>query len=311
MAQIRRLAGALAHPLFLIFDAAGLFAWFVSVSLPPQWQPFFITLGSTLITIGITLPAAVYFQSIQNEQAFNILNACKRAGIESIFASRKQDAYNYDRGMEARTSNSNEIWMLGIAFCPFFDPSEESKLKIRTALNEPAKTLNVLILDPDCPAAAERNLVECGNATIDNIRHAVSNGLVATVIERIRLLQSRKPDFDFCAKGNRQDVVAMLNFGVRLYQSEPVAQVIKFDDALFCEQYHLGRPEQIVPIGSCIGKYMPVLEFKRGSYGYRFMESHFIHLWNESRDVSSSIVENALSLYPSVCRSARDNGGRA
>ena len=68
-----------------------------------------------------------------------------------------------------------------------------------------------------------------------------------------------------------------------------------FDDTMFSEQYHRERPDELVPVGSCIGKYMPVVQYRRGSTGFRFLESHFETLWNEATDRTDTIVQTALN----------------
>jgi hypothetical protein len=315
MNRMRRLLGELSHPMFLLFDAAGIAFCALTVLLPVYWHPFFFTLGSVLLTIGITLPAAVFFQSISNEQAFKILNACNSAGIESIFVSRKQDAADLRQALNLSLSGTKNISLLGVAFRTFFDPSAESRETLSKVLNSTATRLRVLILNPKCTAAIARDQIELGNATIADIEHTANNGLHALAVERLLQLKnettyphvSHEEPEDF-AKIDRQTVAKRLNMEVRFYSSEPVAFLMIFGDAMYSEQYHRGRPPE-VPIGSCIGKYMPVLKFRRESTGFKFLESHFERIWAEADDITLRIVDAALKKLPTIeSRSPVDNG---
>ena len=284
------------HPIFLVLDLMGIASCFAIGFVRPTWHPFFITLGSALITTGITLPVAVFFQSIHNDQAFKILNSCSRAGIESVFASRKQDSHDLYGAIRKKLSDSTTISLLGVAFKTFFDPSSESWEELSGNFNSLSKGLKILLLDPDCPAAILRQKAEHGNTTIDDINYSISNGLLAITQERLSQLSKRMlpHEFEHMLKADGAALIQKLNMQVRTYISEPVAQVIMFDDSLFSEQYHRGRPDEIVPRKSCIGKYMPVIQYRRGSYGYRFLECHFETIWNEAQDITTTLIDRAM-----------------
>lgn len=116
MRYIPRLLRVLLHPLFVVFDAVGVVLCAVTVFLPSDVHPLFFTLGSVLLTIGITLPPAVFFQAISNERAFKILNACNAAGVESVFVSRKSDWADLRAAIDFALSGASKISLLGIAF---------------------------------------------------------------------------------------------------------------------------------------------------------------------------------------------------
>lgn len=295
MVGLKRLLITLVHPIFLTLDAVGMVSCFLPVYLSSSWHPFFITLGSAFITIGITLPVAVFFQSLQNEQSFNILNACTAAGIESIYISRKRDSTKLHKAIKDAITKSDKISLLGVAFKSFFDQSAEDRDTLDKAIKSPTIALKVLVLDPDCDAAEIRKEAESGNTTIDDINYTINNGLFAAIIERLNQLKATEKEGEQLELLPIDTLVQKLNMQVRTYDSEPVAQVLMFDDTLFSEQYHRGRPDNLIPIRSCIGKYMPVIQYRRNSYGYKFLASHFERIWNEGSDLTEELLRNALT----------------
>jgi hypothetical protein len=273
----------------------GLAAFIAAKIAAPQWQEFLFGIGSLLIGIAVTVWLTIA-QKANADRASRIVDRCDQAGIETIFASRRTDVTALEAALLTEFANSQNIWLLGVAFRSLFDPSEEYTLAFREFLYDPAKCLRVLILDRDCEAANERKEIEKGNATIDHISDTLSNGLVACIVGRLQNLKSRAQELDLSNPHSAAGVLKRLNIRVRTYKSLPVAQVMKFDDFLFCEQYHIGRPPEIVQVGSCIGKFMPIIQFRRGSYGYCFMESHFETVWNESNEISHALFGQAWDL---------------
>lgn len=256
-----------------------------------SWHPFLFTFGSVLLTIGIILPAAVYFQSLSNEQAFKILNSCNIAGIETIFVSRKQDDFDLRHALDLSMAKTKEISLLGVAFRTFFDPSAVSSEIRSKALNSISTKIRVLILDPESEAAIRRSNIEFGNATCADIEYTINNGLSSLAAERlIKLKSDASTEIDMRNIDN--DILKKLNFEVRIYSLEPVVFIMQFDDAIYTEQYHSGRPKD-VPMGSCIGKSMPVLKYRHGSIGFKNLDSHFEQTWKEAKDITPNILEAA------------------
>lgn len=294
MTGLRRLLSELVHPLFLFLDFLGAALIAAAAFVTPTWHVVALTLGSTFLTIGITLPAATFFQSLQNEQAFKILNSCNHAGVQAVFTSRKSDSGDLRKALISGIVQSHSISFLGVAFRSFFDPSGESREVLARALNTCATSLRVLVLDPDSDSAHRRDRAERSKATIDDIRHTISNGLNAVITERLRQIKQETSDWPALV-ADRRALLRRLNIGIRVYSTEPVALVMMFDQTMFSEQYHRGRPPELVPAGSCIGKYVPVLQYRKGSNGYRFLECHFEAIWEESRDITETQLEHVLA----------------
>lgn len=93
-----------------------------------------------------------------------------------------------------------------------------------------------------------------------------------------------------------RELVDAIGMEVRTYTNDPMINLLEFPENMFVEQYHFGRPS-IVPVGGCIGEYVPVLQFRRDSNGYRFFSTHFDYLWSNSTDRTSEVVSRAVKFY--------------
>jgi len=295
---LRGILSFLGRPLFLVLNGIGGALLIASQGLPGLWHVACTTVGSAFLTIGITLPVALFFQMQSNSEAFKILNTCTRVGIDSIFVSRKRDSKAIREAIDEAATRSTAMTLLGIAFRSFFDPSSESAEDVRERLYSPSIRLRVLLLDPGCEAAKRRAAVEQGNATIDDIRYTLNNSLVALAQERLKQILSNQPsvsgDLEHDAKTVAEKLRNRIQVEVRTYDTEPVVFLMMFDNTMFAEQYHRGRPEEIVPVGSCIGKYMPVIQYRSQTPGFRFLESHFEQVWSEASDKTNEILARAI-----------------
>ncbi|MFQ5456420.1 MAG: hypothetical protein ACE5EA_09510, partial [Nitrospirota bacterium] len=177
----------LIRPTFLLFDLTG----FLIVSLT-----FFIesggvaqsliSIGSTIFTLGITLPIALYYQSKHNRESFKIIKSCEDAGILSIFVSRKDDDIDLkDAIEEAARTNSSEIFLLGIAFRSFFDPNVAHSSNIERVIENTTIKTRIMLLDPKSEAANRRAEIEKDGSTIDDINYTINHGIKSAVKRRI------------------------------------------------------------------------------------------------------------------------------
>lgn len=138
MMNVRSLLTIMGRPIFLVLNGSGVVLLFVSQALPGLWSMGSATVGSAFLTIGITLPIALYFQVQSNTEAFKILNTCTRAGIDSIFISRKHDSKDLREAIADAISSSTSVSLLGIAFRTFSDPSGEARDQIAEKINSPS-----------------------------------------------------------------------------------------------------------------------------------------------------------------------------
>jgi hypothetical protein len=296
----RSVLNFLGRPLFLVLSGTGVVLLIASQWLPDLWRLGCTTVGSAFLTIGITLPIALFFQTQSNADAFRILNTCTRVGIDSIFISRKRDSDAIRTAIDEAIIRSTTINLLGIAFRSFLNPSSESTEGVQERLHSPSIRLRVLLLAPDSPTAQLRAAVEQGNATVDDIWYTLHNSLVSLAQERLKQLISNQPGLVKDLEQDTRSVVEQfrtkIQLEVRTYDTEPVVFLMMLDNTMFAEQYHRGRPDEIVPVGSCIGKYMPVIQYRGQSTGFRFLESHFEQVWNENweNDKTIEILSRAV-----------------
>lgn len=298
-------------PVFFIIIIIGLIMLTISDLLNDFWLVVFNTIGSSLLTIGITIPIALYFQNKSSAESFKILNTCNKVGIDTIFQSRKLDSIDLRNAIDIAAKNSKTMRLLGIAFKTFFDPSAESTEQTRQKINSPSVKINVLLLDPDSDATKRRSLSELGNAIKSDIEYTIDNSLVAVAQERLKEYLQHEPlskekivieirNNGKISKKLLEEIKGAINLEVRIYNTEPSVFLMCFDGTLFTEQYHRGRPD-IVRLGSCIGKYMPVIQYRVKTIGYQFLESHFDTMWkqDETSDITDKLINSALSRFKS------------
>ena len=157
MNNFRSLLGIAGRPVFLVLNCLGVIMLFISKVLPGLWNMGLATVGSSFLTIGVTLPIALYFQMQANAESFKILDTCARAGIASIFLSRKRDSEDLRQAIAEAITSSTSVLLLGIAFRTFLDPTGEDSYHVAERINSPSTRLRVLLLDPDSDAAQRPN----------------------------------------------------------------------------------------------------------------------------------------------------------
>lgn len=290
---------------FLILDALGISLIFVGSSvaseLEGQWTTTTLAIGSTLLTIGLGLPVAIFHQIRTNEDSFQLLRVCRRAGIRGIFESRKADRDSLQKAVELEAEDATSINFLGTSFRSVFGPDQIPGTALRRCIESPNVKLKVLLLDPDSKAAKERAAIERGNLTIRDIKMSLEIGIPSAMERRLRNLDQVIVDRlvkEFSSEDHSADVefVNAIGVQVRTYEYDPMINALEFPENMFVEQYHFGRPS-IVPYGGCIGEYVPVLQYRRDSNGYRFISAHFRYLWSRSKDRTSEMVSTAIQLY--------------
>ena len=89
-------------------------------------------------------------------------------------------------------------------------------------------------------------------------------------------------------------LVTELKLRVRLYEHDPIMFMMRFDDSLFAEQYHFGRPPGLID-RICIGGYVPIIQFakkaeEKDTEAYKYLLAHFEYEWENSKDVSHTVV---------------------
>ncbi len=295
-------------PVFIFFDFIGI-CFILSTNLigNNDVNTIILTTGATILTLGFTLPIALYYQTKHSTESFKIIKSCEVAGIQSIFVGRKDDNRDLQDFIdEAARETSSEIFLLGVAFRTLFDPDTAHTTHIRINFENPKIKMRVMLLNPDSEAAKRRAQIEVGGATIDNIRHTIDYGFKDIIQRRIdnSINSSQLSDIINIYNGANEaekkrtisQVIRDINFEVRLYDIDPIVFVMGFDGCLFTEQYHFGRAQDFVPTGGCIGKHVPVIQYRQKSRGYTFLKTHFEFMWNEEKDITRRIIEKFFDL---------------
>jgi len=179
------------QPVFQFFYVLAAAAFIFSFLIPNNqgtnfWFTFFSTIGSTLITLAISLPIASYFQMKSNEASFKILNSCRISGIRTIYSNRKHDGLMLRKAINKSAISSSEFFLLGIAFSSFLNLSAEENDQVRQRIKDPKTKLKILILDPNSDAANRRAEIEIGNSTITDIKKTIDNSIVSAILSEFQ-----------------------------------------------------------------------------------------------------------------------------
>lgn len=306
--QTSTLIAAVARPVYLIIDTVGLIALCLSPLLPPEFlRSAAVVLGSALLTIGLTLPIGLHYQSQLSAAHFKILRSCEEAGIKSVFVSRSLDVQDIEAAIEhVARSSSGEIFCLGVAFPTLFDPSKPHTHYLQSRLRDYRTPLRVALLNPESPAASRRDLIEHGSPTLLDIHATLRTGIPSLAMSRLSSLMEHEPqrrqalarasaNFPLGLQEAAEELAEAIGLRVRLYDLDPIAFILGFQTSMFVEQYHFGRAEEyIVPLG-CIGKHVPVLQYTRASRAYAFLRAHFEYIWDQSADYAPTMVRGILA----------------
>ncbi len=268
-----------------------------------------LTTGLTFLTLGLTIPISLYFQSKQSNDSFEIINACSNSGIANVFEGRKVDeSYNRLRErIDDSFERAKKIYLCGIAFPELLDPESARGSHAKRQLKNPDVDLRIILLNPDSQAAKRRveiedpeNICQEGE-TICNIRHTIDNHLKLLLRARLenKFGQNWRDEVSKMITPNDQSdspyktIVDEIRAQFKTTEFDPICFIIATDHFLFSEQYHFGRPTTLESSATCIGGYVPIMQFKKFSRGYEFLSSHFDYIWNNA-DNTADITEKLL-----------------
>jgi hypothetical protein len=320
--EYKRVFQTLFKRIYLLLDFGGLGIILLSVLVGMYFDKYDViihsigtAIGAAILTIGISLPVATYYQSQENKSAFDninnlnrnlfkIVNSCQASGINSIFVSRKKDSDNLRIAIEEAVKSTKEVFLLGVAFPSLFNPDYPHTENVKEKFHNNGIKMRILLLNPDSQAADRREKIERDNETTEQIKKSLSKGIVSITWERIKnILQNNedlkdriKPLFN---ENNRDEVANVfsenINIQIKLYDFDPIIFLMGFDECLFAEQYHFGRPKKIIQGFTCIGGYVPVIQYSNHSDSYAFFKSHFEYVWNNSKQYTQQIVSSAIN----------------
>ena len=302
---------------FLLLDFVGMGIIILSILLKPYFQAtdFIVAVGSTILTIGLSLPVAIYYQSQESKRAFDninnlnrslfkIINSCQASGINSIFISRKKDYDNLRISIEEAVKSTKEVFLLGVAFPSLFNPDYPHTKNVKERFHNNGIKMRILLLNPASQAAKRREEIEKDNETTEQINKSLGKGIVSITWERIKNILQNNEDLKDRIKplyneDKRIEVANVfsenINIQIKLYDFDPIIFLMGFDECLFAEQYHFGRPKEIIQSFTCTGGYVPVIQYSNHSDSYAFFKSHFEYVWNKSEQYTQRIVSSAIN----------------
>ncbi len=292
----KQLGDFICGKLFIGLDLFGVFLLPFAFVFPDGIvRTILLTLGSTFLTLGISLPFALYFQNKHSSDNFKIIKSCDQAGIISIFTSRKRDGDDIRKAIDEAAHGTGFVDLLGVAFPSFLNPTDARTPRVESMLQDSSVKIRILILDPKSQAADRRADIEAGSNTIEDINRTRDQNIASLIHTRLIKLRLNNSQLDELE--NSSTPQTKLNVEVRLYQFDPVVFLMVFSDSMFVEQYHFGRaPGKVFPLG-CIGKYVPVMQFKKDSDSYAFLRSHFNYVWKHGKDETLEITKKAITRY--------------
>lgn len=293
----RELLRLTMKPVFLLVDLFGIACLMATHFIHNAWGGACAAIGSAFLTIGVSLPIALYYQLRTEAESMRIIDSCHRAGIKAIYRSRHADSQLLRQSLDVAVSNTNNINLMGVAFRNLFDSSGEHTESMIQKLDNPEIHIRVLLLDPGSNAAKLRAEIEKDNTTIADIQHTIKLGIPCLLQERLKKVCGEQNELK--SKINTEipwsekllnEIADYCKCRVRLYDLEPMMLLMIFQDSIFTEQYHLGRPDSL-RAGSCIGKQVPVIEFSSTAIAAGFYREHFETIWKKSRDITLSMFQ--------------------
>jgi len=151
-------------------------------------QKNLITLGSTLLTLGISLPIAIHFQAKHSQENFNIIRACNRAGIKMIIENRKDGYEFFRKSIIEETKKTESLKILGVSFRSLFDPDRGGHKEIREHLHIPLVKIQILLLSPESEPAKTRESIEQNGLIENDVKFTLKSGVSFAVAERLKKL---------------------------------------------------------------------------------------------------------------------------
>lgn len=320
---INQFVAYITNGIFITLDILGITLIVLSSQL--DGNVTLLSLGTTFLALGITIPLTLAFQTIHSSENFENIRTCIKSGIVNIFESRKSDdAYNKLRkSIDKDFQNTRNARLFGIAFPELLDPEVASGSTLKRQLKNIEIDLKIIVLNPDSKAAKRRADIEdpdklCEEGeTICNIKNTINNHLKLLIRSRLEKKYGKdwKKEIISIAGECGGDILKCIHrikkdikIEVKLSSFDPISFIIATDNSLFTEQYHFGRARCMEYTTTCIGGHLPILQYKNSSKGYDILMSHFDYVWThenvkEITDLHlTDIYERVLSAQPSGSR---------
>ncbi len=219
---------------------------------------------------------------VSMEDNINVIEGAVGSDIINIYADREQALE--DMAIKIEESKKN-MFILAVSGTDFFTlnaalqtPFEEKVLPPHSLEDE----IKILLIDPFSHAAKERAEVE---QPTENYYDTELKSDIFKAIGRIKELKDGNAKID-----------------AHFYSHSPVVFVLRVDDYMFIEPYHLGYVKKTIGTLGCIGKQVPIFLVTSKSSLFERLCKHFDNIWKKSES-----LEDILKLKNWLRTKGREN----
>ena len=217
-----------------------------------------------------------------------------KVGIRRIFKSRVEDAAYKAAVSDAwgRVQEGRCIRIMSNSLRFLLIVGPEADLTLALPMGDALKRgvqFQLLLLDPDSPAARTRASVEYGKTFSPTDDTFYESHLYRDIIAAAEALAEPQRDWlgDDEIRRRLQDPDQVQ---VRFSQAEPTTHLVLTDELCFVENYHSGGDREIQQALSkqgirdlhCFGGFIPVLLYDGACLAGRLIQSHFEHSWAQA-----------------------------
>jgi len=238
-------------------------------------------LAVALVTLGLSTALSYILLVLPAEKKLALVESIINCGIENIFKNRHQAVSNVLEYFEEALHKGGNVKIMAVSGTQFFFPNapfEEAFLKLLTSKIEPQLSVQVLLIDPFSVGGMERIIAERNlpQTTLLN-RQQIEESLL---FKRWAAACEIFNNWRGVIQGN------VVNLEYRFYSSSAVMYLIRFNDALFVEQYHNG------PIDFkgllVLGGRVPMIQYKSNSEAFKFYDKHFDFFFKRAVNICPS-----------------------
>lgn len=207
------------------------------------------------------------------EDNINVIEGAVNSDIINIYANREQAL----KDMATKIEGSNKhMFLLAVSGTDFFTLNGaltkqfEKKFLSPRSFEDEEETVRVLLIDPFSQAAKERAEIE---QPLTNYYNSDIKSDTFKAIQRIKELKEKKAKID-----------------AHFYSHTPILFVLRVDDYMFIEPYHLGYVETAGTLG-CIGKQVPLFLVTSKSSMFERLCKHFENIWEDYSESFEDILK--------------------
>ena len=252
--------------------------------IPTELKDFILVPFATKDYIANDLMEKLKVKHTHTTKIPKIEKDAKEAGIKRIFTNRRFDPA-FEETIRKQIPETREILMMANSLRDFLGDKKVAKFNdlIIDAIEKGIK-FKLLLLNPLSEAAKERAIIENG--------YIAENDEVYAVLPLYKDIQT-VANWIYNNKSKTKD-----NIETRFSSLTPTVLMIKTDDYMFIEQYHIGSLKDagiVIAKGDehayCLGGYVPILMVDNSSSFAKLMVSHFENAWDKAEKFDAMFDE--------------------